>query len=326
MPDIAAAKHDHEVSVGRVSASQAAVSVAGPGARGGVAATSPALPELFSGQYNITGPGTLQAFWERTGFSFVVHGVVFVLLVAFLKYAPAGSMTSSPMETIPFHDIVWLDQPGPGGGGGGGGNRMQGPIRKAELPGKDKITVPVNKPDPPTIVPQTKPADTPPPPAALDIPAMNMADSSVKVVGSLDGVSGSLSQGPGSGGGAGTGTGTGIGPGTGSGLGPGWGGGTGGGAYRPGAGIDIPVVLREVKPQYTADAMRAKIQGTVVLECIVMPDGSVGQVSILKSLDPVFGLDQEAIKAAKQWRFVPGKKQGQPVPVLVSIELTFTLR
>src|SRR5450759_4506282 len=49
-------------------------------------------------------------------------------------------------------------------------------------------------------------------------------------------------------------------------------------------------------------------------------------MSIVKSLDPVFGLDQEAIKAAKQWRFAPGKRQGQPVAVLVSIELTFTLR
>ena len=60
-----------------------------------------------------------------------------------------------------------------------------------------------------------------------------------------------------------TGTGTGVGPGTGSGLGPGWGGGTGGGAYRPGSGIDLPELVFEKKPNYTADAMRAKIQGTV---------------------------------------------------------------
>jgi TonB family protein len=139
-------------------------------------------------------------------------------------------------------------------------------------------------------------------------------------------VSGSLSQGPGSGGGSGTGTGTGIGPGTGSGLGPGWGGGTGGGAYRPGTGIDGPHKLLEVKPAYTADAMRAKIQGTVWLECIVMPDGTVGQVTVIKSLDPVFGLDQEAIKAARQWRFKPGTLKGQPVPVAVILELSFTLR
>jgi protein TonB len=62
-----------------------------------------------------------------------------------------------------------------------------------------------------------------------------------------------------------TGTGTGIGPGSGSGLGPGYGGGTGGGAFRPGNGVELPKVLREVKPQYTAEAMRAKVQGVVWL-------------------------------------------------------------
>jgi TonB family protein len=284
----------------------------------------PARPELFSGRLAVTGPDTRQAFWERTGFSFLTHLVALGLLLAFLKYAPAGSMTSSPMNSIPFHDIVWLNQPGPGGGGGGGGNRMQTPPRRAELPGKDRISVPVTKPEP-QPVPQAKPSDTPPPPS-LDIPAKTTADGLLTLPGSLDGLSSSLSQGPGSGGGSGTGTGTGIGSGTGSGLGPGYGGGTGGGAYRPGSGIENPVVLHEVKPQYTADAMRAKIQGSVVLECVVLPDGTVGQVSVIKSLDPVFGLDLEAIKAARQWRFVAGKRQGQPVAVLVNIELTFTLR
>jgi protein TonB len=81
-----------------------------------------------------------------------------------------------------------------------------------------------------------------------------------------------------------------------------------------------------VKPQYTADAMRAKIQGTVWLEAVVMPDGSVGNVQITRSLDPTFGLDQEAIRTVKKWRFIPGTRQGQPVPVLVEIEMTFTLR
>ena len=48
---------------------------------------------------------------------------------------------------------------------------------------------------------------------------------------------------------------------------------------------------------------------------------------VLVDIDPdIFGLDQEAIKAAKQWRFVPGTRMGQPVSVLVTIELTFTLR
>ena len=85
-------------------------------------------------------------------------------------------------------------------------------------------------------------------------------------------------------------------------------------------------MLREVKPQYTAEAMRAKVQGVVYLECIVLPDGSVGDIQVVKSLDTTFGLDQEAVRAAKQWRFVPGTRLGQPVPVIVTFELTFTLR
>jgi protein TonB len=137
---------------------------------------------------------------------------------------------------------------------------------------------------------------------------------------------GEVSQGSGSGGGSGTGTGTGMGSGQGSGLGAGYGGGTGGGAYRPGNGVTLPRPLFEKKPQYTAEAMRAKVQGVVLLECVVLPDGSVGQVDVVRSLDATFGLDQEAIKAAKQWRFQPGTRLGEPVPVLVTIELQFTLR
>jgi protein TonB len=94
----------------------------------------------------------------------------------------------------------------------------------------------------------------------------------------------------------------------------------------PGNGVTSPTVIREVKPQYTAEAMRAKVQGTVWLQCVVLPDGTVGNVQVTKSLDSTFGLDQEAIKAAKQWRFRPGSRMGEPVPVLVTIELTFTLR
>jgi protein TonB len=192
------------------------------------------------------------------------------------------------------------------------------------LPGKDKITVPVEKAPTPT----PEPPKPEPPPAELLIPAQTMAAAEQTLPGVIQPSAPTVSesQGAGSGGGAGTGTGQGIGAGQGSGLGAGFGGGTGGGAYRPGAGITLPQVLREVKPAYTADAMRAKVQGSVWLECIVMPDGSVGEVKVTRSLDPIFGLDQEAIKAAKMWRFRPGMRQGEPVPVIITIELTFTLR
>lgn len=97
------------------------------------------------------------------------------------------------------------------------------------------------------------------------------------------------------------------------------------GVFRAGPGVTIPRILREVRPQYTSDAMRAKIQGSVVLECVVKTDGTVSDVRVIRSLDATYGLDQEAIKAAKQWVFTPGTRNGEPVPVMVSIELTFAI-
>lgn len=209
-------------------------------------------------------------------------------------------------------DIVWLSQPGPGGGGGGG-NKMPDPPKQAELKGEQKISVPT----PPEPTPE--PPKEEPPVEQLNIPAQTLAAAPVISPGALTpNPNDTLSTGSGSG--------TGAGSGQGSGLGPGFGGGTGGGAFRPGNGVLLPQPLKEVKPQYTADAMRAKVQGTVLLECVVLPDGSVGNVEIVRSLDSTFGLDQEAIKAAKQWRFRPGTRFGEPVAVLVTIELTFTLR
>ena len=58
---------------------------------------------------------------------------------------------------------------------------------------------------------------------------------------------------------------------------------------------------------------------------MVLTDGTVGDdVTITRSLDDE--LDQEAIKAMKQWKFKPGTKDGKPVNVQVNIEMTFTLR
>jgi TonB family protein len=256
------------------------------------------------------------------GSSVAAHLVMLLIAIAVIRYEPPRRAVEMPPQ-IRTDRLVFLPIEGPGGGGGGGGNKTKEPPRLAELPGKEKITVPVEKkpdPTPPKV-------EEPPPLEAMNLPVVNMAAAEQTFRGAVESEKiETTSQGPGSGGGAGTGTGTGVGSGTGSGLGPGYGGGTGGGAYRPGAGITLPRVLREVKPQYTADAMRAKVQGTVLLECIVQEDGSVGPVKVVRSLDPIFGLDQEAIKAARNWRFTPGMRQGQPVPVIITIELSFTLR
>ena len=254
--------------------------------------------------------------------SLLVHGAF--LLLALLAIANPPSAFSPPSRDELPSDIVWLDQPGPGGGGGGGGNESPEPPRKAELKGPDKVTVPVAKaPEP--LVNKPEPER---PPVQIEIPAQQTATGVMELPGMVSNLPTPAvpSQGSGTGGGAGTGRGTGIGPGTGSGLGDGFGGGTGGGAYRPGNGVMSPVVIHEEKPQYTSEAMRMKVQGIVEVEAIVMPDGTVGQVQIVRSLDDRYGLDQKAIEAVKLWRFRPGTRMGKPVPVLVNIELTFTLR
>ncbi len=273
------------------------------------------MPFLFEQQETRIGPAFLASFGS--------HAAVAVLAFLMVRY---GGQTVSSAPVLPQSNpdnIIWLSQPGPGGGGGGGGNQMKEPPRKAELPGKDKLIVPVAKP--PTV---EVAKNEPNPLEQLNIPAKSLADATQSLPGALEGPPGppTISQGSGTGGGSGTGRGTGIGPGTGSGLGPGSGGGTGGGAFQPGNGVTLPRILREVKPQYTSDAMRAKVQGTVWLQCVVTREGNVSDVQVMKSLDSTFGLDQQAVIAARQWKFAPGMRLGEPVPVLITIELTFTLR
>lgn len=97
-------------------------------------------------------------------------------------------------------------------------------------------------------------------------------------------------------------------------------------AYAPGSGVDAPKLVKDVKPNYTAAAMDAKISGIVLLEVVVLTDGKVGDVRVTQSLDREFGLDDQAIAAVKQWQFKPGTKDGVAVPVAVKVEMSFTLR
>ncbi|HZI80620.1 MAG TPA: TonB family protein [Vicinamibacterales bacterium] len=92
------------------------------------------------------------------------------------------------------------------------------------------------------------------------------------------------------------------------------------------AGVVLPALLTEVKPQYTAAAMQARIQGDVELELVVRADGTVDSVTITKSLDPVHGLDNAAIEAAELWTFKPGTKDGRPADVLLHLNMRFTLK
>ncbi len=253
--------------------------------------------------------------------SVMVHIVGAILAFLVVTYWPKPQYAEFVPERLP-EDIVWIAEEGPGGGGGGGGDNTPEPPKKVELPGKEKVSVPVEvEPEPVKETPKEEP------PQETALPAVQTAAAPVEAPGAImPETPSAASAGPGTGGGGGTGSGGGSGSGDGRGLGAGHTAGVGGGEYDVGNGVTSPRILKQVKPAYTSEAMRAKVQGEVLLRCVVLPDGTVGRVEIIKSLDGVFGLDQEAIKAARQWRFVPGSRLGEPVAVRVTIALDFTLR
>lgn len=279
---------------------------------------------------------TFGARRERAGgalaASLLVHAVAILVIYALVTQAPAPNPVASPERVTPIKELVWIASAGPAGGGGGGGNRTPDPPARLQTRGLDAISVPILA-VPPVAPPRTlPPTPTPPPdppPVALDLSvrAMNAGEMA-----SLGAVTGSPlappgSRGPGTNGGAGTGHDGGSGPDGGRGLDAGGPHGTGGGdPHRVGNGVTAPQLIRAVKPSYTTEAMRARIQGEVELSAVVRPDGSVTDLRVLRSLDQVFGLDEEAIKAARQWRFQPGTRLGQPVAVYVKIAVGFTMR
>ena len=91
-------------------------------------------------------------------------------------------------------------------------------------------------------------------------------------------------------------------------------------------GVTPPSVVKDVKPVYTKEAMDAGLEGQIELEAVVRTDGTVSDVTVVKSLDRKYGLDDQAVIAMKQWLFEPGKKDGKVIPVLITVEMTFTLR
>ena len=93
------------------------------------------------------------------------------------------------------------------------------------------------------------------------------------------------------------------------------------------ADVDTPPrAIETPRADYPGDAMRVGIQGLVVLSCVVNADGTVGEVRVTRSLDALHGLDDAAVAAAKEWRYSPALKGGKAVPVVVTIEMSFTVR
>lgn len=276
----------------------------------------PVLPTLFG-----EGQGLYPQRKETFLYSFIVHMLAVGLLLWSTHWALEHKDEIKQQVTGLVTDISpYLPLPASktrAGGGGGGGDRDKLQAPKGALPksAKDQIT-------PPAIVirndnPKLPVAPTVVLPPNIKLPTVGeLGDPLSKVLGPP-------SNGTGSGSGIGSGSGGGVGSGTGPGVGPGHGGGYGGNAYRVGGGVSAPKVVYDPDPEYSEEARKAKFQGTVVLWLVVSPDGKPQQIRVTRALG--MGLDEKAIEAVRQWRFEPAKKDGQPVPVQINVEVNFRL-
>ncbi len=220
-------------------------------------------------------------------------------------------------------------------GGGGGGERKPMPPQVGELPPPSPILAYI--PKAPPINPPSLPA------AGIDIDPALWKDLKAPVYGDPRSNSDVPSKGPGDGGGIGTNNGLGIGPGDGPGVGPGKRGNIGGGSKELGCCGDGGVpdgslqdrtftgaeveqrakLLAKPEPQYTEEARRNQVTGTVALRVVFSSMGEVVQIRAVRTLP--FGLTDRAIAAARQIKFIPAVKGGRAVSVHMQLEYNFNL-
>jgi TonB family protein len=195
--------------------------------------------------------------------------------------------------------LIWVPDSRPAARGGGSASAQ----RKQPVDASSQIPV---RPRPPIVVelPTVTPEPEPLMAAAIAISA------------SAPSLDGRASKHPGAS----------LGDTPGGGVGPDSGPGGGGVAYGVGNGVSSPIPVRRPPPAYTPAAMRARLQGTVVLNCVVQTDGTCTDIRVMQSLDAALGLDEQAIASARQWRFRPGFRLGVPVPVRVTLEIAFNIR
>lgn len=263
--------------------------------------------------------------------STTLHALVILVVALFTTVSLTTASDGPDLASQPqLARLIFIAAPGPGGGGGGGGLRMPEPPAMAERIGSRPLSSAVPERVVPTRVePTVEPEETvlesDPLPRIL-APVLASAADQRDVRGLRDTARLRAIESAGSGidGGVGSGAGTGLESGRGAGLGSGSGGGFGGGAYRPGSGITPPRLLHEERPHYSEEARQRGITGDVLLEIIVLRDGSVGDVRLVRRLGA--GLDEQAIRAVRQWRFAPAEKSGTRVDVVVEVAVEFNLR
>jgi TonB family protein len=92
---------------------------------------------------------------------------------------------------------------------------------------------------------------------------------------------------------------------------------------RAGNGVSMPSIADRMEPEYSEEARRQKLQGSVQLQLVVDATGHATNIVIPRMLG--LGLDEKAMEAVKTWRFKPGMKDGNPVSVFATIEVNFRL-
>lgn len=252
--------------------------------------------------------------------SFVLHAVV----IGGVLWWGMQASRMAPVETeVTPVNVTLYDPPPPvmpvakvmGGGGGGGAHRMIAPV-KAPLP---KVVHTVHM-----LPPQIAMIEHPKLAAAPTTQVNMQVSSNLPNMGMPDSPQIALaSQGSGAHSGFGAGIGGGIGIGHGSGAGIGGGGGYGGGLMTVGGGVSAPVVVHSVEPEFTEEARKSNLQGTVSIQLIVDAQGDPQDVRVVHHLG--MGLDQKAVDAVRQYRFRPAMYQGHPVAVQMVIEVDFRL-
>jgi periplasmic protein TonB len=84
-----------------------------------------------------------------------------------------------------------------------------------------------------------------------------------------------------------------------------------------------PVRIHDVSPVYPDAARLAHIQGVVIIEAVIGPTGEIQDARVLRSR-PL--LDDAALAAVRQWRYTPSLLNGVPVPVVMTVTVSFTLQ
>ncbi len=97
-----------------------------------------------------------------------------------------------------------------------------------------------------------------------------------------------------------------------------------GSVYQVGGSVTPPIAIHTADPKYSEEARKAKFSGQVVVSMIVGTDGEPHNVHILRGVG--MGLDEEAMKAVKQYKFKPAMQNGKPVAVYVNVQVNFQIK